>query len=97
MRRFSLLALIFLSIYINAYSQTDISYTSGTGIIGDKVEILVDSNSDITLSEAMKSDEFKLSDTKVPNLSITDNSYWVRFSIVNNSPYRDLSLQVEQR
>ena len=79
-----------------SFAQATINFKGGIGVIGDKVEILVDSNSNISLQAAIKSSHYKKSQSKFPNLMITPFSYWIRFAVKNVDPGKMLAIQVMQ-
>jgi two-component system, NtrC family, sensor kinase len=58
------------------------------------IDVLVDSASRLTISEVHRSTQFKPSSYKVPNLGVTKFSYWLRFSIQNNTNEKNLLLQL---
>jgi signal transduction histidine kinase len=64
-----------------ALCQSVVDLPADYMVIGDKIEILTDTNSSISLNDAIKSSGFVKSDTKFPNFSVTDYSYWLRFKI----------------
>jgi len=88
------LFLIFLQRF--SFAQAVINFNGNFGVIGNNVEILVDSNSNISLQAAEKSAHYKKSESKFPNLMITPYSYWVRFAVKNDVTGKMLALQVAQ-
>lgn len=76
-----------------AIAQPILSFKGNLEVIGDKVEILTDSNSNIPLAKAIKSSGFKKTDNQYPNLDTTPYAYWVRFSIRNASADTTLGVQ----
>jgi signal transduction histidine kinase len=80
----------------SSFAQAVVNFNGSFGVIGDRVEILVDSNSNISLQAAQKSALYQKSDSKFPNLMITPYSYWVRFTVKNNVLGKVLALQVAQ-
>jgi signal transduction histidine kinase len=98
MNRIKFYIVFFLLICLHHFSfaQETINFKGNFGVIGDKIEFLVDSNSNISLQAAIKSDHYKKSQSKFPNLLITPFSYWVRFSVKNDDPGKTLALQITQ-
>lgn len=79
-----------------AAAQQLISFDGSFGPIGDKLEILTDSASALSLEEAMKSTEFRRSTDEFPNLGTTSYSYWVRFSLKNVTSGKTAGIQLTQ-
>jgi two-component system NtrC family sensor kinase len=75
------LFLLFFSTHL--FGQNTVIFKGDLEILGDKIEILVDSNSNIPLEQALRSTSFKKSNKQFPNLSITSNSYWLRVNLKN--------------
>jgi signal transduction histidine kinase len=91
-----LFILIFFSFYQHAVGQQTINFDGSLKPLGDKLEILTDTNSNISLNEAIKSKKFVLSKSEYPNLGITPFSYWIRYSITNKTPHNNLGIQITQ-
>lgn len=90
---------VFLLFLLLVLSQTGIgqqtvSFDGERTMFGDRVEILEDPTSSLTLEDVQKSDAFEPSNSTVPNMQITSNAYWVRFNIVNASSSKDISVQI---
>jgi len=79
-----------------ASAQQVVPFDGSFGPIGDQLEILTDSNSNISLKEAMKSTKFKKSTDEFPNLGTTPYSYWVRFSLKNITNGKTAGIQLTQ-
>jgi len=90
-----LILLFILFFRLSAAAQTTIDFKGSYEAIGDDVEILVDSDSNISLQEAVKSEDYKKSTSKFPNLMITPYSYWIRFNIRNDTK-DDLAMHIAQ-
>lgn len=76
-----------------AISQPIIPFKGNIEVIGNKVEILTDSSSNLSLAKAIKSSGFKKTDNEYPNLATTPYSYWIRFSVRNVSSDTTLGVQ----
>ncbi|MDB5125099.1 MAG: zraS 2 [Mucilaginibacter sp.] len=98
MSRIKFCIVFFLLLFVQrfAFAQQVIYFNGGFNVIGDRIEILVDSASNISLQAAIKSSHYKKSESKFPNLLITPFSYWVRFTIDNHVPGKTLALQITQ-
>lgn len=79
-----------------SFAQDTAKFKGDLEVVGDKIEILVDSNSNIPLQAAIKSTQYKKSESQFPNLMITPFSYWLRFTITNNSSATALAVHVGQ-
>ena len=90
-----LIILFILFSRLSAVAQATIDFKGKYEAIGDDVEILVDSDSDIPLQEAIKSGNYKRSTNKIPNLMITPYSYWIRFNVRNDTK-ESLALHISQ-
>jgi len=90
-----LIILFILFFRLSAVAQTTIDFKGKYETIGDDVEILVDSDSDISLQEAIKSANYKRSVNKIPNLMITPYSYWIRFNVKNDTK-DNLAMHISQ-
>jgi len=88
--------LLFLFFRGQVHAQQIATYSGQFGTVGNEIELLTDSNSNISLQEAMHSKNYIASKSKVPNLSITNNSFWVRVKIINKTPDNNLAVQLAQ-
>jgi signal transduction histidine kinase len=98
MSRIKFCIVFFLLVFVQhfAFAQQVINFNGDFNVIGDRIETLVDSNSNIPLQAAIKSSHYKKSESKFPNFLITPYSYWIRFTIDNHLPGRTLALQITQ-
>lgn len=92
----------FLVFYINtllfSFVQAQV-IVPGNGLVekfGKQVEILVDPSGRLSFSEVENSSDFSLSTAEVPNLNISNNTYWVRINVVNQSSDEKLFLDLRQ-
>jgi signal transduction histidine kinase len=79
-----------------SFAQDTTRFKGNLKVVGDMVEILTDSNSNIPLQDAIKSTQYKKSNSQFPNLMITPFSYWLRFTVTNNSSATALAVHVGQ-
>ncbi len=98
MNRLILIPLLFFVFGLNQFlfSQSQINFTGNVKVIGDKIEILVDSNSALSIDSVISSKSFKKSENQFPNLLTTDFSYWLRFDVKNNTKTSSLAIQITQ-
>jgi signal transduction histidine kinase len=87
--RFILATITFLVAFTTtpSFAQRLINYNeAGHNIsIGKDVELLEDKNSSLTPEQAIASKDFMYKEQAVPNLQITPTTWWVRFTIKNNT------------
>jgi signal transduction histidine kinase len=83
--------LLFLSTI--ARSQT-INFTGGSYLISKYVEIYEDSSGNKTIHDVLKSPHFIQSKEETPNMGLTRSTFWIRFSINNNSDKLALLLEI---
>ncbi|WP_069659263.1 sensor histidine kinase [Arcticibacter eurypsychrophilus] len=90
--------LIFLFFTLNAsFAQPVLKFKGELVPIGDQVEILTDSNSTISLQSALLSKAFiRSSGSQFPNLGTTPYSYWIRFTLENESDSKAMGIQLTQ-
>jgi two-component system, NtrC family, sensor kinase len=86
--KISLLLISILFINVFGFAQ-QIVYNKGSiaqSYIGKKVYLYQDSTSKLTFSQIKNRPElFKLSTATVPNLGVSSNNNWIKFSLINNS------------
>lgn len=87
-------ALIFASFIVNAQAANAVVVTDQDINIGHSVEILEDATNTLTIADVLKSDSMKLATQDVPNLNITKSTFWVKFSIENQSNNEHLLLNL---
>ena len=86
---------LFLTFY--SYSKTIRYYQKSDNIsIGAYSEIFTDSTNTFTIQQVIKQNKFIPSDNPTPNLGISSNSFWIKFSIQNESDYKKLLLEYDQ-
>jgi len=62
-------------------AQNPITYAGKYEVVGDDLSILTDSNSNISIQEAISSSKFENSTQRFPNLGVTPYSYWLRLKV----------------
>lgn len=64
--------------------------------IGRQVSILEDSSGQLTFEAAVKSTAYKPATTNVPNLGVSNSTFWVKFIVKNESENDRLLLELDQ-
>ncbi|WP_342645323.1 7TM diverse intracellular signaling domain-containing protein [Mucilaginibacter sp. CSA2-8R] len=80
----------------HAFGQQLIDFKGTFEPLGNKVEILTDTNASLSLNQAIQSDGFKKSVSEYPNLGITPYAYWIKFTVRNSSSHNGLGIQLAQ-
>ncbi|MGI4749442.1 MAG: sensor histidine kinase [Janthinobacterium lividum] len=91
-----ILTMLFTLVQKLIFAQSPINFNGNLKVIGNNIEILIDSNSDIDLSKAKQSLLYTKSKSSFPNLGTTPYSYWIRFKIKNNTSKETLGIQITQ-
>ncbi len=77
-------------------AQEVVNYDGYFQVIGGKLEILTDTNSNMPIEAAIASKNYIKSKTDFPNLLTTNFSYWVRVTLKNSSANKTLGIQISQ-
>ncbi len=98
--RYKIVFFLLLSVIVfpsKMLAQDTIIYNQTTGLlsIGDKIAYLKDEKNTFTIDDVLKSKDFINSKDAVPNMQITNSSYWIRFIVTNQSELNNLALQLE--
>lgn len=103
MVRISKFLFIFLLIFIKYEYSTSAplppyiySISNEVHYIGEHVMILEDKSNKLTFEDVTKSNKFKKSTVKVPNLGVTKSTFWIKFSILNKTDNSSLLLEISQ-
>ena len=98
MNRIKFIPLLFFVFCLNQFSfcQSRIDFNGTFEVLGDRMEILVDSNSILSIQAAIHSNSFKKSEKQFPNLLTTNFSYWIRFKVKNNTDNSTLAINITQ-
>lgn len=91
-----LLSLLCYWPFQSAVAQTPVDFRGRFEVVGDKLDILVDSSSNIGLQAALTSPAYRHSESKFPDLSITPFSYWLRLTVRNQTKGKHLGIQIVQ-
>ncbi len=83
---------------VTCYSEPTIFFSDATKVsyIGNYVSILEDKTNHLTLNDVIANKNFKQSNTNVPNLGVTDATFWVKFNITNQSNEKAILLELSQ-
>ncbi len=92
---FLLLQFLIFTFAVYAQDTIVVSDPAKTISLGTKIEILEDKSNSLTVSDVLRSKDFKKSRQEVPNLSISNSSFWCRLSISNKTAENNLVLQLE--
>jgi len=87
-----LLQILFLP---KGIAQKVIVFKGDNTVIGQNVSILEDPSKRLDFNSARKSSGFVQSLTQVPNLQLSTSVFWLRFTIKNESPEKQLLLSLE--
>lgn len=79
---------------IKASASLEYIVPEGATLVGNKVEIFVDSSNKLELGDVIANNKFEESDAKVPNLGVANVTVWTRL-IIDNPGRNKLLLQVE--
>ncbi|MEO6851052.1 MAG: 7TM diverse intracellular signaling domain-containing protein, partial [Mucilaginibacter sp.] len=91
------LILLFLQIFAltTVFAQKPIVFKGDNLVIGQNVSILEDTSKQLDLKAVLKSSGFVQSATQVPNLQLSTSVFWLRFTIKNESPEKQLLLDIQ--
>lgn len=92
---FSTLVFLFIANNSWAFQADSIIYKGGSNIIGRKVEILKDDAGKYTPETALKSSSFYKNTSDIPNFNISDATYWIKFTVKNETSENRLLLQID--
>jgi signal transduction histidine kinase len=98
MKRLNLLFLFFLVILAKqVFSNDTIVYNNESTIqsIGNEIYLLKDESNSLGFTNVINSDKFIKSNVNVPNLGISTNTFWIRFTIKNEISSSKIVLQLQ--
>lgn len=64
-------------------------------LYGEDISLYVDSSASKSFDEILQIDDFTPSNSRVPNLGVTDAVIWLKIDLLNYSRFNDLILEVE--
>lgn len=95
MKHLFYLSLILLSTHHFCNGQAILSIDNNEHrYIGRYLQILKDTSGGMNFQEALSSQHFTQSKSEVPNLSVSDDAYWLKFKIKNESRYSHIIIQL---
>src|SRR5436190_18814644 len=88
--------LVILSNNLFASNQKVITFTdsSKSFLIGKYLSILEDTSGKLTIDDIIKSSDFRENNSEVPNLGLNSSSFWIKFTVQNNSSNDFLLLDI---
>ena len=89
-----LLLVLLLIGFAGKGSAGTVDYVNGSLIIGKHIEIYEDKADTLTLPEIRKVQGFQKSTDEVPNIGLSQSTFWIRFSIRNKSASDMLYLEL---
>jgi len=96
MKFITIILFCFYSVILNAQVNTFVYYQNKDLQIGKGVFVLEDKTNALTLSDVVQSKDFKLYNKEVINLGVSSSTFWIQFSILNNSNENNLLLDIAQ-
>jgi signal transduction histidine kinase len=95
MRSFYLILVVAVCICFKANAQQTIVFKGENLVIGKDVAILEDTSNRLSIDDVRKSTAFVPSKSPVPNLQLSKSNFWLRFTIKNESPSRQMLLSLD--
>ena len=90
-----IIGLLFTVLALSTNAQTDYVGSEIQKIGGD-VFLLEDKESNLRIEDVVTSDAFVKSEKRVPNMGVTESSFWLKIPIRNNSDEKNILLMLEQ-
>lgn len=75
-------------------AQNTFALSDGHSQYIQNIHILKDSSGDFTIKDVIKSNLFKLHTGGIPNLGVSNNTYWLRINITNQSANSNLVFEI---
>jgi len=79
----------------SAFSQNTLLFEGDNKVIGKFVSILTDPSGKLSIEDVKKSTQFEPSNIETPNLELSNSTFWLKFTIKNNSPEDRLLLTLQ--
>ncbi|ABG60046.1 sensor histidine kinase [Cytophaga hutchinsonii] len=96
-KRILILFFFLQSTFLFASKADSIIYFTDTGTLKDiktSIYIFEDTSSALSFEDVILKNNFTRSKFEVPNLGVSKSTFWIRFSICNNTPSKNLLLQL---
>ncbi len=96
--RYILFVIPVLVFFLNGKSQDTVFYRDGDGVrlIGKSIFMYRDASGKMLINEAHKQQGFEKSEIDVPNLGVSKNTFWFRFTVKNQSKEDKLLMEFSQ-
>lgn len=85
LRSYGLLIVAILSFYTAGAKQYTVTSVGKARLVGKYTEVLEDKSGLLTINDVISSNGFKVSEQEVPNLGITENVYWLKLDVKNQT------------
>jgi signal transduction histidine kinase len=96
MKKIYLLLLVLQFLFlVKSFAQKTIVFKGDNIVIGQNVSILEDPTRRLDIKSVVNSSRFIKSNTQVPNLELSSSDFWLRFTVKNESPEKQLLLTLE--
>lgn len=100
---YRILSLLFLAFpFQTTYARSDNDsvivfrgHHPASHFISTQTYVLADSTGELTINDIAHIDKFTPNRVKVPNYGVSHSTYWIRFTILNQSEYESFSFEVE--
>lgn len=96
MRKLFFLTILLIGTLLSGFSQLQVGESASETNIGRHIQILVDSSGRMGIESVRLHGKFEQLNVDVPNLNITNFSYWVKIPIVNHSDFDELFIDLRQ-
>src|SRR4051812_4521758 len=90
-----ILFLMFGRTLVRGQDTVIVSDSTNNFLIGKSLWILEDKNDEYKFNDIIKSNEFIKSTYEVPNLSVSNSSFWIKFKVKNNTNSEILLLELD--
>jgi len=86
-------ALLFILSFKTTFADT-IHFSGGQVVIGKYLEIYEDKTNKLTFDQILIKKDFVKSNDETPNMGLSQSTFWIRFSLTNNSQKSSLFLEL---
>jgi signal transduction histidine kinase len=85
MRLFVRAALLFIMLLPALAMADPVRFTGGFQVIGKHIEIFEDKTGELTFEQIIHQNGFVKSEVETPNMGLSQSTFWIRFSVINDS------------